>query len=107
MLSIHFRRSTLIKVVVGYKLKARADIEPVLLKLKSHAITYPGFINVEYLMNTQDNSIIFALYTWNNIKDWQLWEDTNTRKKILQEADVFLCEPPRVKKYTVLPMTKR
>jgi antibiotic biosynthesis monooxygenase (ABM) superfamily enzyme len=97
----------MIKVVVGYKLKTGADILPILMKLRSHAITYPGFISAENLINVQDYSIIFVLYTWNNIEDWQLWEETNTRKKILQEADALLCEQPRVKAYRVLPTTGR
>ncbi len=58
-------------------------------------------------MNIQDNSIIFAQYTWNRIEDWQLWENTITRKKILQEADATLSEPPRVKAYSVLPIRRR
>ena len=95
----------MIKVVVGYKLKTGADIQPILMKLRSHAITYPGFISAENLINIQDNSIIFVLYTWNKIEDWKLWEETNTRKKILQEADGLLCEQPRVKVYRVLPTT--
>ena len=97
----------MVKVIVGYRLKAGKDIHPMLMKLASHAITYPGFISVEYLMNIQDNSIIFAQYTWNKIEDWQLWENTNIRKKILQEADAILSEPPRVKAYSVLPIRRR
>ena len=97
----------MIKVVVGYRLKPDADIQPILLKLRSHVITYPGFISAENLMNTQDNSIIFVLYTWNKIEDWKLWEETNTRKKILQEAEPILCEQPRVKVYRVLSTTGR
>ncbi len=97
----------MIAVIVGYKLKTGADIQPILMKLRSHAITYPGFISAENLINVRDNSIIFVLYTWNKIEDWQLWEETNTRKKILQEADALLCEQPRVKAYRVLPTTGR
>jgi len=93
----------MIKVVVGYKIKSGADIKPILLKLRSNAITYPGFINAENLMNIQDSSIVFVLYTWNKIEDWKLWEEANTRKRILQEAESILFEKPRVKVYRVLP----
>ena len=94
----------MVKIVVGYRLKAGADIQPLLMKLMSHAITYPGFISVDYLMNAHNNSIIFAMYTWNKFEDWRLWENTYTRKKILQEADALLSEPPRVTTYSVLPI---
>ena len=95
----------MIKVVVGFKLKVGADIQPILKKLRSHAITYPGFMSAENLISVQDNPIIFVLYTWNKIEDWQLWENTIIRKKILQEANALLCEQPRVRIYRVMPTT--
>ena len=93
----------MIKVVVGYKLKPGVNIQPMLLKLRSNAITYPGFINAETLMNVQDSSIVFVLYTWNKIEDWQLWEKAHSRNKIIQEAEPILSEQPRVKVYRVIP----
>ena len=93
----------MIKVVVGYKLKPGVNIQPILLKLRSNAITYPGFINAETLMNIQDSSIVFVLYTWNKIGDWQLWEAAHTRKIILKEAESILYEQPRVKIYRLFP----
>jgi len=97
----------MIKVVVGYKLKAGVDIQPILMKLRSHAITYPGFVSAENLISVQDNSIIFVLYTWEKIEDWRLWENTSIRKRILQEADALSSEQPRVRIYRVLPTTGR
>ena len=95
----------MIKVVVGHKLKVDADIQPTLMKLRSHAMTYPGFISAENLISTQDNSIVFVLYTWNKTEDWHLWENTIIRKKILQEAGALLLEPPRVRIYRIMPTT--
>jgi len=96
----------MIKIVVGHKLKAGTDIQPILMKLRSHAMTYPGFISAENLFSIQDNSIVFVLYTWNKIEEWHLWENTTIRKKILEEADTLLLEPPRVRIYRVMPTTK-
>ncbi len=93
----------MVKVVVGYKLKPGANIQPILLKLRSNAITYPGFMNAENLMSIQDNSIVFVLYTWNKIEDWQLWEVAHTRKIILKEAEQILYEQPRVNIYRLFP----
>jgi antibiotic biosynthesis monooxygenase (ABM) superfamily enzyme len=93
----------MVKVVVGLRLKPGVDIQPILMKLRSHAITYPGFISAENLINTQDSSIIFVLYSWNKVEDWQLWEETRIRKSIIQEADALLYEQPRVRIYRVLP----
>ncbi|MFC1846848.1 antibiotic biosynthesis monooxygenase family protein [Chloroflexota bacterium] len=95
----------MIKVIEGYKLKVNADIQPVLMKLRSHAITYPGFISAENLVRTQDRSIIFVIYTWNRIEDWNLWDNTSVRKKILKEAEALLSEKPRVRIYGVMSTT--
>ena len=96
----------MVKVITGYRLKVGADIQPILMKLRSHAITFPGFVGAENLVSVQDNSIVFVLYTWGEIEYWQTWENTSIRKRILQEADALLCEQPRVRIYRVMPTTK-
>ena len=42
----------MIKVVVGFRLKVGSDIQPTLMKLRSYAITFPGFISAENLVST-------------------------------------------------------
>ena len=37
----------MIKVIVGYRLKEGADFDPVLRKLRSQAMQFPGFIGAE------------------------------------------------------------
>ena len=96
----------MVKVVVGYKLKKGVDIQSILMKLRTHAITYPGFIGAENLVGMKDCSIVFVLYSWEKIQDWERWENTIIRKKLLQEAEQLLSEPPRVRLYQVLPTTR-
>ena len=95
----------MIKVIEGFKLKVDADIQPVLMKLRSHAITYPGFISAENLISTQDRSIVFVIYTWNRVEDWHLWDNTSVRKNILKEAEALLSEQSRVRIYRTMSTT--
>jgi antibiotic biosynthesis monooxygenase (ABM) superfamily enzyme len=95
----------MVKVVVGYRLKVDADIQPVLMKLRSYAITFPGFISAENLVSTQDNTLYAIIYTWDNIENWKAWENTKVRKQVLQEAERLLREQPRITTYRVVPTT--
>jgi len=95
----------MIKVVVGFKLKVGANIQPILMKLRSYAITFPGFMSAENLVSVEDNSLVAIIYTWDNIGDWQIWENTKIRQKILKEADALLREQPRITIYNMVPTT--
>lgn len=95
----------MIKVIVGYRLKVGADIQPALLKLRSYAMTFPGFFGAENLINVQDNTIVAMVSTWENVENWKTWENTKIRKQILQEAEKLFREQPRVTIYRVVPTT--
>ena len=54
----------MIKVINGYKLKQGADLQPVLLKLREHAMSYPGYVGAENLVSDKDPSIVAIITTW-------------------------------------------
>ncbi len=91
--------------VVGYKLKTGANIQPVLMKLNSHAMTYLGFVKAEHFISVKDVTIAAIISTWEKPEDWHIWENSSIRKEILQQADVRLLEEPRVTVYRVMPTT--
>jgi len=93
-------------IIVGYKLKSGADIQPILRKLMSNAVTHPGFVKAENLISTKDKTIAVIIYTWDKIEDWHVWEQSTIRQKIIQQADTLLLEQPRVTMYQVMPTTE-
>jgi heme-degrading monooxygenase HmoA len=93
----------MIKVIVGYELKKGADIEPVLLKLRSYAMTFPGFISAEHIRSVKDPPIVALLYNWERLEDWEAWESSKLRQQILQEAEALLVSKPRITIYEVMP----
>ncbi len=95
----------MITVIVGYKLKTGANIQPILMKLMSNVITHPGFIKAENLISAKDKAIAVIIYTWHTIEDWHIWENTSYRQKITQQADTLLLEQPRVTVYKAMPTT--
>jgi heme-degrading monooxygenase HmoA len=95
----------LVTVIVGYKIKTGAYIQPILSKLMSHVVTYSGFTRAENLVSTKDNTIAVIIYTWEKIEDWYIWEKSSIVQKLIQEADTLLIEQPRVTVYQVMPTT--
>ena len=95
----------MVKVIVGYKLKENVDIQAILMKVRTHAMTFPGFVSAENLASMRDSSIILVIYTWEKIEDWRTWENTIIRKELLKEAEPLLSEQPRVRMYQVLSTT--
>jgi heme-degrading monooxygenase HmoA len=93
----------MIKVIEGYELKKGADIQPVFLKLRSYAMTFPGFISAEHIRSVKGTSIVALLYNWERLEDWDAWESSKLRQQIIQEAEALLISKPRITVYTVVP----
>ncbi len=96
----------MIKVIVGYKVKRDADIQPVFLKLRSNAMQYPGFVGAENLVSQQDGSIVAMISTWEKVENWRLWEGSRIRQEIVREAEPFLDEELRVVIYRITPTAR-
>jgi antibiotic biosynthesis monooxygenase (ABM) superfamily enzyme len=93
----------MIKVIEGYELKRGADIQPLFLKLRSHAMTFPGFISAEHISSVKGSSISALLYNWAKLEDWDIWESSKLRKQLLHEAEALFVSKPRITVYEVIP----
>jgi len=92
-----------VRVLVGYKVKAGSDILPVLTQLRSSVSTFPGFVSVENLLREGDDSIVVVMSTWQRAEDWRAWEASKLRQAIMRQADGLFLDEPVVTVYTVLP----
>jgi antibiotic biosynthesis monooxygenase (ABM) superfamily enzyme len=95
-----------IKVINGYKLKQGADLQPVLLKLREHAMSYPGYVGAENLVSDKDPSIVAIITTWDNVEQWRDWQGSRMRGEIMKEAEPLLEEELRVSVYRVIPTVR-
>jgi heme-degrading monooxygenase HmoA len=93
----------MIKVITGYKVRKGEDVRPLLLKLGSHALQYPGFMGAENLLSEKDISIIVSVGTWETAEDWQAWEKSAIGQNLLRQTESFLVEEPRVTMYRIMP----
>jgi antibiotic biosynthesis monooxygenase (ABM) superfamily enzyme len=96
-------RDEMIKVIIGYRVQKDADVQSVFQKLRSHAMTYPGYIGSENLRSEQDRSIVAMVQNWDRMEDWKSWETSSIRQSILKEAGRSLLEEPRVTVFRIVP----
>ncbi|MBA7588629.1 hypothetical protein ES708_30693 [subsurface metagenome] len=96
----------MIKVINGYKLKRDADLQPVLLKLREHAMSYPGYLGADNLVSDKDSSIVAIITTWDSVEQWRDWQESRMRGEIMKEAEPLLEEELRVSVYRVIPTVK-
>ena len=89
----------MIKGIVGCKVKRDADLEPVLLKLKSHAMQYQGFQGMENLVGEENASVVAMVSTWESLEDWISWAQSTITREVLRQAKTLLMEEPRVTTY--------
>lgn len=93
----------MIKVIEGYELKKGADIQSLFLKLRSYAMTFPGFISAEHIRSVKGTSIAALLYNWEKPENWEAWESSKLRQQVIQEVEAFFVSKPRVTVYEVMP----
>jgi len=93
----------MVKVIEGYELKSGADIQSLFLKLRSHAMSFPGFISAEHIRSVKGRTISALLYDWAQLENWGIWENSKLRKQLLDEAEALLVSKPRITIYEVVP----
>ena len=93
----------MIKVIVGYRTNNVNEIEPILMQLRSQAMTYPGFVRSEILLSETDTSLIAVEKTWDRVEDWIGWEKSILRQSLIRDASKLLLEEPRVTIYRIMP----
>jgi len=92
----------MIKGIVGCKVRKDTDLEPVLLKLKSHATQYQGFKGMENLVSEENTSVVAMVSTWESLEDWKSWAQSTITQELLRQAETLLMEQPRVTTYRMM-----
>lgn len=93
----------MIKGIVGFKVRNYKDIEPVLMKLRSHAMQYPGFVSAENLVSDVDSSVVVMMSTWQTTDNWRAWLKSRITQDLLRHDRELSLEKPRVTAYRIMP----
>jgi len=92
----------MIKGIVGCKVRKDRDLEPILLKLKSHATQYQGFKGIENLVSEENASVVAMVSTWESLEEWKSWAQSTITQELLRQAETLLTEEPRVTTYRMM-----
>lgn len=93
----------MIKGIVGFKVRNYKDVEPTLLKLRSHAMQYPGFVSAENLVSDVDSSVVVMTSTWETLETWRTWLKSRITQDLLRQDKELAVEKPRVTAYRIMP----
>jgi antibiotic biosynthesis monooxygenase (ABM) superfamily enzyme len=93
----------MIKGIIGYKVLRYKDLEPILMKIRSHAMQYPGFIGAENLVSEEDLSIVMMITTWETIENWRTWAESKITRDLLQQAKAVMMGAARLTAYRIMP----
>jgi heme-degrading monooxygenase HmoA len=92
----------MVKGIVGCKVKKDHDLEPILLKLKSHAAQYEGFKGMENLVSEENASVVAMVTTWESLEEWKSWAQSMVTQQLFRQAGELLVEEPRVTTYRMM-----
>lgn len=95
----------MIKGIIGYKVLRYKDVEPILMKLRSHAMQYPGFVSAENLVSEEDLSVVMMITTWETIETWRAWTASKITKDLLQQVKEVALGTARLTAYRTMPTT--
>jgi len=93
----------MIKGIIGYKVVSYKDVEPILMKLRSHAMQYPGFVSAENLVSEEDFSVVVMISTWETIESWRTWAESKITKDLLRQAKAVVMGAARITAYRTMP----
>jgi heme-degrading monooxygenase HmoA len=93
----------MIKGVIGYKVVSYKDVEPILMKLRSYAMQYPGFVGAENLVSEEDFSVVIMISTWETIENWRTWVESRITRDLFKQAKAVVVGSARITTYRTMP----
>ena len=83
-----------VKVIIRRKIPKgkEAQLLPLLLGLRSKAISQPGYISGETLRNVNDPEDYVFISTWKSVDDWKAWEASKERGDLQSKIETMLVE---------------
>jgi heme-degrading monooxygenase HmoA len=96
----------MIKGIIGYKVSSYMEVGPILMKLRAHAMRYPGFIYAENLVSEEDSSVVVMISTWETIQNWKTWVESGKTQELFRQAREIVMGTARITAYRAMPTVK-
>ncbi len=91
----------MIRVIIKRQVKEARSMVELLRQLRIAALPQPGYVSGETLINTEDKNIITVISTWRTLEDWQKWEASEQRERIIRQVETLLAAPSLTETYEI------
>lgn len=88
----------MVRVIIERRFRARkeAELENLLVELRSRAMAQPGYVSGETLRALDDPSLWVVLSTWLDVSLWKAWEASPERRDIEDRIGRIASAPAKV-----------
>ena len=87
-------------IIVRHVAKEKSTVlRPLLLEMRSLANAQSGYVSGETLVNFDDPSEYLVISTWKTLKDWNVWLEDTSRRKLQAKVDEITGEETRYSVY--------
>ena len=97
----------MIRVIIERRLREGARLSSLLRELRTAAMSYPGYVSGETLVDTEDKSLVAVISTWHNLEDWKTWEKSETRARLYRQIEPLLEGKPKVRIFRIVATEER
>jgi len=73
------------------------------MKLRSHAMQYPGFLGAENLISEEDLSVVMMITSWQTMENWKSWTQSKVTQDLLEQAKAVVMGVARLTAYRTMP----
>jgi len=82
-----------------FKVGKRKEIFALFKKLRSAALSQPGYISGETLLEHNDPQHMLVITTWENIESWHTWINSSKRKEFDAMMEIYQDGPTEYEEY--------
>lgn len=75
------------------------EVIALLTKLRSAAMSQPGYISGETLTNYSDQQDLCVIATWQSMEEWLKWKENPERKNLETKLEIFQSGPTAYEEY--------
>ena len=85
----------------NFKTGYTREVIALLHDLRAAAMSQPGYISGETLVQNDNPQKVLVIGTWQNIESWHQWKNCAKRKEFDAMIDIYLEEPVVYEEYVV------
>ena len=76
-----------------------SELLPLLLELRSNALSQPGYISAETLRNIDNPEEFLVIGIWQSVDFWNAWKASKKRMEIQERIDTLLRRKDEISTY--------